>query len=112
MRTVLVLPLALVLLGAADAVPENAVCIENASDETLFFVAEAGDDERVTRELAPGETLCTASSEQPVQGVVGVFADPDALEGCSRLAISGTVETMRRYVAFDRCLWGSEAPSD
>lgn len=98
-------------LGATDAIPENAVCIENASDETLFFTAEAGEDERVAEELAPGETLCTASLAKPVEGVVGVFADPDALEGCSRLATSGTTETMRRYVEFDRCLWGAVAPS-
>ncbi|MCP5074009.1 MAG: c-type cytochrome [Rhodobacteraceae bacterium] len=88
-------------------VPKNAVCVQNSSDHTHFFVAEAAEGSRVTGELATGETLCTAAMEIPTQGTVSVFEHADEFEGCTRIVQSGMVEQMRKYAEFDRCLWSS-----
>ncbi|MCP5088995.1 MAG: cytochrome c family protein [Rhodobacteraceae bacterium] len=88
-------------------IPQNAVCVQNASDHTHFFAAEAAEGSRVTKELASGESLCTAAMEAPMKGTVSVFEHADEFEGCTRIVQSGMVEQMRKYAEFDRCLWSS-----
>jgi hypothetical protein len=83
----------------------KAVCVENASDDELLFVAEADGDERILRVLGLGETLCAEAPETGGKGVVGVFESEDVLEGCSRLAVAGKPERLIRYMAFDNCTW-------
>lgn len=95
-------------LGSAPArkTAQNTLCVRNADEHQLFFAVEADGAERRTGYLEAGGVLCTTS--QPGQsGMVSVFEEADALEGCSRLAPVGTTEVMLRYVDFDRCFWSS-----
>ena len=89
----------------AQGVAAQTVCIENAGDEELVFVAEAIGGERVIRRLAPGASLCAKAPEVGSKGVVGVFESEDAIEGCSRSAVAGTPERLVSYSAFDNCTW-------
>ncbi|MBL4731681.1 MAG: hypothetical protein JKY82_03665 [Rhizobiaceae bacterium] len=66
------------------------ICVTNESNATLLFVAEAGNGQRKLETLPPSKTLCIASKNP--KGTIGVFENEDALEGCSRLAKTGTPE--------------------
>ena len=66
------------------------ICVTNESSATLLFVAEAGSGQRKLETLPPSKTLCIASKNP--KGTIGVFENEDALEGCSRLAKTGTPE--------------------
>lgn len=81
------------------------ICVTNESDATLLFVAEAGNGARSNKTLGPKQTHCIASAE--TNGTIGVFENEDALEGCSRLAKTGTPERLISYTPFDNCAWGS-----
>lgn len=88
-------------------IPTNAICVQNAGQETHFFAVDAGGDNRKTGILTSGETLCTGALEMAVKGQVSVFETAEHLEGCTRLVASGTIEELRKYADFDRCLWSS-----
>ncbi|MBL4892438.1 MAG: c-type cytochrome [Rhizobiaceae bacterium] len=81
------------------------ICVTNESDATLLFVAEANNGLRSNKTLAPKQTHCVASAD--ANGTIGVFENEDALEGCSRLAKTGTPERLVSYTPFDNCAWGS-----
>ncbi|PCI06136.1 MAG: hypothetical protein COB78_04710 [Hyphomicrobiales bacterium] len=81
------------------------ICVTNDSDTTLLFVAEASNGKRSNKALAPKQTHCIASAD--ANGTIGVFENEDALEGCSRLAKTGTPERLVSYTPFDNCAWGS-----
>jgi len=89
--------------------PENGFCVQNTTDETWYFVVDAGENTRQAAELAAGETLCTAAFDTPQDGVVSVFESADAQEGCSRLVDAGSTEGLVRYADFDRCEWTSHS---
>ncbi len=95
------------VVTAPTDIPENAVCVQNASAHTHFFAAEAIEGSRVTQELQFGEILCTAAMDEPLHGTVSVFEHEDEFEGCTRIVRSGMVEQMKKYSEFDRCLWSS-----
>ena len=82
------------------------VCVLNNADQAYFFAAETHGGARMVGMLAAGETLCASGAET---GVVSVFEDKDALEGCSRLVAAGRTETFLKYVDFDRCFWSSNS---
>lgn len=92
----------------ASAGPTNGFCVQNQSAETHFFAVDA-DGMRDLQELQPGETLCTAEADTPLNGFVSVFEKLDTAEGCSRLVTAGQVEGMVQYADFDRCEWSSHA---
>lgn len=81
------------------------ICVTNESDATLLFVAEAKNGRRTNKTLAPKQTHCVTSAG--ADGTIGVFENEDALEGCSRLAKTGTPERLVSYTPFDNCAWGS-----
>lgn len=81
------------------------ICVTNESNATLLFVAEAGNGARANKTLAPKQTHCITSTKP--NGTIGVFENGDALEGCSRLAKTGTPERLISYTPFDNCAWGS-----
>jgi len=105
LRTSLVI-VAMSLPAAAFAAP--GVCVTNGSEEAAFFVADPNDAPQIARMLEPGKTLCSGAGAAP-GGVVRVFEQADALEGCARLVAEGQTETLLRYSDFDRCLWTSNA---
>lgn len=99
------------LAGAAYAQERGAtdrLCVQNADTRALVFAVEAPGGARLLRDLAPGERLCTSGAAGET-GVVSVYEARDAIEGCSRLVPVGSVETLRRYVEFDRCFWDSNS---
>ncbi|MEI4264260.1 hypothetical protein [Roseovarius sp. D0-M9] len=87
----------------------DTVCVRNASANKHLFVAEAPNGRREIAELAPGGMLCVSGAEAGETGVVSVFEDQDAFEGCSRLVPAGRTEDMIKYVDFDRCFWSSNS---
>ncbi len=87
---------------------ENRLCVRNADTRALLFAVEAPAGARLLRDLAPGERLCATGRAGEV-GVVSVYESRAAIEGCSRLVPVGHVETLRRYVEFDRCFWDSNS---
>jgi hypothetical protein len=93
-----------VLAGSAQAAP--GVCVSNGTDQALLFVAEAKGAPQRDAILQPGQTLCSGAGKDP-GGVVRVFTDANATEGCSRLVSEGETETLMDYVDFDRCRWSS-----
>jgi cytochrome c len=95
----------LATFSTAPAV-EIAVCTRNASNERYFFAAEITGQQRLTKWLKPGETLCAPAMIIGAHGVVSVFESQESLEGCSRLVDAGQVEDMVKYADFDRCKWG------
>ena len=93
-------------VGFAEAAPEDGFCIVNASAVPHIFTTETREGVRQVAELAPGDSLCAASTEA-ADGVIGVFEHIDALEGCARIVPRGGTEELLEYAEFDRCHWGS-----
>jgi cytochrome c2 len=93
---------------AEQASNDAGICVENGSEQTFLFAAEARGGERDVAELTPGGSLCVASQGAD-SGVVSVFESMDVVEGCSRLVTPGQQEVLVRYADFDRCEWGSHS---
>ena len=85
---------------------ESGVCVTNSFDEPLLFVAQSRGADQVSKWLDPGQTLCS-NADTGKGGVVRVFADEDAEEGCSRLAPTDATEILLDFVEFDRCRWAA-----
>lgn len=90
------------------AAPAGSFCVSNASDEELFFVTETREGARNYSNLAPSERLCS-NTTQAKDGIVSVFQNENALEGCSRIISTGVSENMLIYAEFDRCAWQSNS---
>ncbi|MCF6344792.1 MAG: hypothetical protein L3J15_09025 [Devosiaceae bacterium] len=88
---------------------KNSICVENASDKLAVFAVQIGDEERAVKELAVGEKLCVKSIGSNYNGVVSVYEEIDAMEGCSRIVALGTLEKMFKFSEADRCLWSSNS---
>ena len=86
----------------------DQVCVGNRTAEPFLFAAQAPGGPRVLQMLRPGEVLCSDGAG-PGRGVVSVYEEADALEGCSRLVAPGRTEALLRYVDFDRCAWTSNS---
>ena len=93
----------------AQETPVDGFCIVNGTDAPHFFATETREGARQLVNLAPGERLCAAET-QADDGIVSVFEDLDAFEGCSRIIPVGTAEDMLDYAEFDRCRWSSHSP--
>lgn len=99
------------LSGPGQAAPaegrEGFVCVSNGSGARLLFAAEIAPAPRRLAWVAPGGTLCAGPGTAET-GIVSVFADATALEGCSRLARPGHAETLLAYADFDNCRWSGQ----
>ncbi len=78
------------------------VCVENGSDNTYLFTAEADDGARDVGELASGEQLCVSGVSE---GTVAVFERADDLEGCSRRVEAGSTHRLTNFPSVDLCSW-------
>lgn len=96
-------------LNAAQDGEAGTLCLRNDSGQSYLFAVEAPGAERRVQEVLAGESLCVTGAKAGATGVVSVFEEMDALEGCSRLVPVGQTEAMIRYVDFDRCFWGSNS---
>ncbi|MCF6271714.1 MAG: hypothetical protein L3J37_00790 [Rhodobacteraceae bacterium] len=92
------------LFGHAQSQPDQ-FCVLNGTTETLFFAVDAFDAGRQTALLAPAERLCTPPFAVATRGFVSVFTSLEAIEGCSRLAASGSEQILLEYHDFDNCNW-------
>ena len=89
----------------AMPIAASDICVENQSGKKMLFVVEAKDGARVLKTLDGSGNLCVPEATAGAGGIVGVFQDADALEGCSRLAKAGTAERLIAYEPFDNCSW-------
>tara|TARA_R110000796_G_scaffold251493_1_gene383017 strand:- start:5331 stop:5678 length:348 start_codon:yes stop_codon:yes gene_type:complete len=96
-------------LNAAQDVDAETLCVRNDSGRSYLFAVEALGAERLVQDIPAGESLCANGATPGATGVVSVFEDIHALEGCSRLVPVGQTEIMIRYVDFDRCFWKSNS---
>ncbi len=80
-------------------------CVTNGTDHPHLFVIAAKDQARISATLASGEGLCHPA---PNGAILSVFADSEAIEGCSRLAKPGKSDTLLSFAEFDRCRWASQ----
>lgn len=96
-------------LNAAQEVDAETLCVRNDSGRSHLFAVEAPGAERLLQDIASGESLCATGAISGATGVVSVFEDINALEGCSRLVPVGQTEAMIQYVDFDRCFWSSNS---
>ncbi len=90
-------------------IDKDNICVENGSDRTFIFAAEAGKNTRLIEELGAGERLCVKSNSSVLSGVVSVYEEIDAMEGCSRIVPVGRLEIMFKFSDADRCLWSSNS---
>jgi len=60
---------------------------------------------RVARVTAPRGALCMDVADGADKALVGVFQEPDALEGCSRLTRPGQTERLLDFSESDNCAW-------
>lgn len=82
-----------------------SLCIVNDTDQTLLLVVDDLATRRIAKIAVAGEQLCLPVADCQQKGTVGVFADAEALEGCSRLSRAGQVEHLLAYQDFDNCRW-------
>jgi len=104
MRALPIMPVFIAVAAHAQA-PTNGFCVENQDTRPALFVVDAGQSYRAVATLAPNEHLCTPAFEAPINGFVSVFYNESAVEGCSRLTSSGTVQVLLKYADFDNCMW-------
>lgn len=97
--------------GWARADAGARLCIHNDTAQRLAFVVESGSKRRVA-ETAPGAELCLDWLAKQARGVVGVFENMEALEGCSRLSEAGRTERLIGFARFDNCTWQTELGDD
>ncbi len=97
----------LILMLSAAGAPLFAtpVCILNQSGQTLLLVVDDLSENRVAETTPSGDKLCLEVAGSINKAMVGVFANSDAEEGCSRLAKPAQTETLTDFVEFDRCTW-------
>ena len=81
------------------------VCIENHTPEALFLVVDDMAGHRLGRAVTSGDGLCLEVPADRARAIVGVFADQDAVEGCSRLSRPGQTERLIAFAEFDNCQW-------
>jgi len=86
----------------ADAAP---VCISNHSGETLLLVADDLHGNRQSQITETGGALCLDAADSITKASVGVFADAEAEEGCSRLTRPNQPEVLIGFAEFDNCTW-------
>ena len=83
------------------------LCVTNATADALLFAVERRDGPRIVEPLSPDASLCLPDPDR-LGGIVSVFEDAEAIEGCSRLVASGG-DSLQRYAEFDRCAWASHS---
>ena len=83
---------------------DNQICIQNNFPKQLLLSVEVKGGARKIQTLGEAGILCI-EGEKDSSGVVGVFENEDALEGCSRLAKAGKTQILLGYASFDNCKW-------
>jgi len=97
--------LVIMLFAASGPLFAAPVCVLNQSGQTLLLVVDDLGQNRVARSTPSGDKLCLDVAQSISKAMVGVYADSDAQEGCSRLAKPSQTETLTDFVEFDRCTW-------
>lgn len=94
------------LSGALFAAgPVIAACVENGTDEALYFTIESRTgEERIGASLAPGKALCLPGAEQ---AVFTAFASVHSVEGCPRVSGPDGRDRLEHFLPTDSCRWAS-----
>lgn len=91
------------LLASAFFGLQPRSCVENGTDQRLFFTVENRErHQRVVAWLEPGKALCLPRSDR---AIFTAFASDRAEEGCPRIAQGG--DRLTHFVATDSCRWAS-----
>jgi hypothetical protein len=99
----------LALIGLAPAIllagGASAACVENGTDEPLYFTVESRIDElRIGAMLEPGSELCLPEA---TSAVFTAFASETSVEGCPRLSGSNGRDRLVHFLPTDSCRWAS-----
>ncbi len=94
-----------VLVLAGFPAASAPICVFNQSGQALVLVVDDLDTQRISQVADNGGQLCMKAESSAQKALVGVFADVDALEGCSRLTRPGQLETLLEFTEFDNCRW-------
>jgi len=97
--------LVIIIFAAGAPLLAAPLCILNQSGQTLLLVVDDLAQNRVAQTTVDGSKLCLEVAGSVNKAMVGVFADSDAQEGCSRLSKPPQTETLTDFVEFDRCTW-------
>ncbi len=97
------------LIGLAPAIlpagGASAACVENGTDEPLYFTVESRVDEsRIGAMLEPGSELCLPEA---TSAVFTAFASETSVEGCPRLSGSNGRDRLVHFLPTDSCRWAS-----
>lgn len=95
------------LASAAALMPAaaDAGCVENGTDQTLFFTIEARDTGvRRADWLMPEATLCLPGGEGMI---FTAFASDTSVEGCPRISGPDGGDRLVQFVPTDSCRWAS-----
>ncbi len=91
-----------------SAGPAAAACVENGTQETLFFTIEARNGPaRIGANLTPGAELCLPDSGRVV---FTAFASDTSVEGCPRLSGPEGRDRLLHFLPTDSCRWASHDP--
>jgi len=97
----------LIVLGSAIILtgPATAACVENGTEEILFFTIESRiDDTRVGATLEPGSELCLPDTPS---AIFTAFASETSVEGCPRLSGPEARDRLVHFLPTDSCRWAS-----
>lgn len=82
-----------------------AACVENGTDEPLYFTIESRADEgRSGSALVPGAELCLTGAPS---AIFRAFASRASVEGCARLSGADGRDRLLRFQPADSCRWAS-----
>lgn len=85
--------------------PATAACVENGTDQRLYFTIEArSGDARTGASLRPGQELCLPGASDTV---FTAFASDTSVEGCPRLSGSDGWDRLVHFLPTDSCRWAS-----
>lgn len=97
------------LIGVGSTVvltsPAAAACVENGTEDTLYFTIESRiDDTRVGATLEPDSELCLPDTPS---AIFTAFASETSVEGCPRLSGPEARDRLLHFLPTDSCRWAS-----
>ncbi len=94
------LPAIILLAG-----PTAAACVENGTEEPLYFTIESRTGEaHIGAALVPGAELCMPDTSS---AIFTAFASETSMEGCPRLSGRDGRDRLLHFLPTDSCRWAS-----
>lgn len=91
-----------------SAAPGAAACVENGTQEPLFFsIEDRSGPARIGAMLAPDAVLCLPDTPR---AIFTAFASDSSVEGCPRLSGPDGRDRLLHFLPTDSCRWASHDP--